>query len=275
MPKIYDNISELTSSVTDGAKICIPADYAGVSMAATRSMIRQGKRDLHVVCVPTSGFQAELMIGAGMVRTLETSAITMGEYGPAPQFSMAVKNGKVQLVDATCPAIHAALQASIKGIPFMPLRGIIGSDLLTHHPDWKVIQNPFSPEQDPITAIPAIAPDIALFHAPMADRDGNLWVGRKKELYNMAQASKGCLVTVEKIVEGSLFDNEEIAAGVIPALYISGICVAENGSWPLSFWHGGEEDSDHLQTYMRTASSEAGFEHYLNDYVFNDKSGTS
>ena len=50
--------------------------------------------------------------------------------------------GTIRIKDATCPAIHAALQASEKGIPFMPLRGIVGSDLVKYRPDWKVIDNP-------------------------------------------------------------------------------------------------------------------------------------
>ena len=45
--------------------------------------------------------------------------------------------------DATCPALHAALQASEKGVPFMPLRGLIGSDILKYRDDWKVIDSPF------------------------------------------------------------------------------------------------------------------------------------
>lgn len=273
MTSLFKPIDEMTALIKDGAKICIPADYAGVSMAATRSMIRKSVRGLHVVCVPTSGFQAELMIGAGLVDTLETSAVTMGEYGPAPRFTEAVREKRLRLIDATCPAIHTGLQASIKGIPFIPLRGIIGSDLMAHHPDWKVIQNPFSDNEDPITAIPAISPDFALFHAPVADRDGNVWIGRRKELANMAQASKGTLVTVEKIVEHSLLDDEKTAAGVIPALYISAISVAKNGTWPLSFWAGDKEDGAHLQQYMNSAGTAEGFNDYLEKFVYQAQSG--
>ena len=155
----------------------------------------------------------------------------------------------------------------------MPLRGIIGSDLLRYHPDWKIIQNPFSENEDPITAIPAITPDFAIFHAPMADRAGNIWIGRRKELLNMAQASKNCLVTVEKIIDGNLFDDEKTAAGVIPALYISAISVAQNGTWPLAFWDGAKEDKAHLSDYISSAGSAAGFQDYLDRFVLSDTSG--
>src|SRR5216683_2567355 len=85
------------------------------------------------------------------------------EYG-----GVAVTAGSVRVMDATCPAIHAALQAAEKGVPFMPLRGLIGSDLINVRPDWRVINNPFAARGDPIVLLPAIRPDVALFHAPMA-----------------------------------------------------------------------------------------------------------
>ena len=261
------SIDDLASAIPDGAKVAVPADYAGVSMAATRALIRRRVRDLHVVGVPTSGLQAELLIGAGCVKTLESSALTLGEYGPAPRFVKAVSDETIHLIDATCPAIHAALQASQKGIPFMPLRGILGSDVLKNHPDWKAIQNPFSGEEDPIVAIPAIQPDIALFHAPLADRDGNVWLGRKRELVNMAHASKTAFVTVDKIVETSLYETEEKAAGVLPALYIGKISLAPNGSWPLPFWNGANVDDAHMRRYIEMAASDAGFEEYLDRFV--------
>lgn len=262
------SIDELVVAISDGAKLAVPADYAGVSMAATRALIRKGVKDLHLVGAPTTGLQAELLIGAGCVKTLESSALTLGEYGPAPRFSKSIREGDLILVDATCPAIHAGLQASQKGIPFMPLRGIIGSHILDHHPDWITLQNPFNELEDPLVAIPAITPDVALFHAPYADKEGNVWVGRKRELINMSHASKSTLVTVEEVIDGSLFDDEKMAAGVLPALYVDKISKNTGGSWPLPFWYIGGGDDEHLKKYMQMAQSDEGFAEYLQRYVF-------
>ena len=264
------NLEALVSNIHDGMSIAIPADYSGVTMAATRAIIRQGTKKLHLVGVPTSGLQAELLIGAGCVDLFESSALTLGEYNPAPCFSRAVKTGSIKLVDATCPAIHAALQASQKGIPFMPLRGIIGSDILNYHPNWKVIQNPLTNEEDPLVLIPAIKPDYSLFHAPLADQHGNVWVGRRKELVTMTQAAKGTLVTVDALYEGNLLEDEKMAPGVLSALYIDAISVAPNGSWPLAFWYGNQEDSNHLEHYVKMAQTEDGFKQYLDEFVFSE-----
>src|ERR1700674_5466107 len=97
--------------------------------------------------------------------------------------------------DSTCPAVHAALQASEKGVPFMPLRGLVGSDVLAHRPDWRLIDKPFG-HNDPIVLLPALKSDVTLFHAPMADRDGNVWIGQQRDLALMAHASAATVVTV-------------------------------------------------------------------------------
>jgi glutaconate CoA-transferase subunit A len=214
--------------------------------------------------VPTSGLQADLLIGAGCVTTLETSAVTLGEFGPAPRFTAAVKEGTIAILDATCPAIHAGLQAAEKGIPFMPLRGVLGSDLVKHRPDWRVIQNPFAEaDEDPILVLPAIRPDAALFHAPRADRFGNVWIGPRRELMTMAHAARQTLVTVEEVVDGDLLAEDEAAAGTIPALYISAIAEARSGAWPLAFHDAYGADAAELADYARLARTERGFAQYL------------
>lgn len=265
------SLDALAAQVPDGALLAVPPDYSGVAMAATRALIRRGVKRLHLVAVPTSGLQAELLIGAGCVETIEAAAVTLGEAGPAPRFSAAVKNGAVRIRDATCPAIHAALQAAEKGIPFMPLRGIIGTDILRHRTDWKTVQNPLADGDDPIVLLPAIQPDIALFHVPLADREGNVWVGRRRELVTMAHAAKRNLVTAESIQDGNLLEDERLAAGVVPALYVSAVAEAERGAWPIGLEGRYEPDTAHIADYVRTARSEDGFRAYLAEHVLADR----
>lgn len=260
------SLQELAAAVPDGAKLAIPGDDRGIAMSATREIVRRGVKNLHIVTVPVSGIQADLLIGTGCVSIIETSAVTLGEYGGAPQFNEAVRTGRITVRDATCPAIHAALQASQKGQPFVPIRGLIGSDVLANRPDWKVIDNPFM-AGDPVVLIPAIAPDIALFHAPLADRDGNVFIGRKRELLNMAHASKATFVTVEAISEENLLADEARAAGVIPSIYISRIALAIRGAWPVRFWDQHPEDETALQLYARMARSAEGFNEWVGEWM--------
>ena len=260
------SLENLVERIEDGASVAVAPDYSGCAMAAVRALIRRGARDLHLVAVPQAGFQADMLIGAGCVASLEAAAITLGEHGFAPRFTDAVRNARVAVRDATCPAIHAGLQAAEKGIPFMPLRGILGSDLLTHRDDWKTVDNPFSPG-DAIVALPAIRPDVALFHAARADRHGNVWIGVRRELMLMAHAAASTLVTVEEIVDDDLLADEGYAAGTIPALYVSAVAEVRDGAWPVGLAGRYPPDAAHLAEYAQLARTEAGFRQYLDEHV--------
>src|SRR5918996_2686019 len=214
-------IEDLATRVPDGASVALAPDYSGCALAVVRALIRRGVKDLHLIGVPQLGFQADLLIGAGCVRSIEAAAVTLGEQGPAPRFVAAVKAGAVEMRDSTCPAIHAGLLAAEKGVPFMPLRGVLGSDLVRHRSDWQVMNNPFALD-DPILIVPAIRPDVALFHAALADRAGNVWIGVRRELMRMAHAAKITLVSVETVARDDLLAGDRTAAGTIPALYVSG-----------------------------------------------------
>ncbi len=263
---IARSLDEALAVITDGCALAVPREASGGAMAATRALIRRGIKRLHLIALPTSSLQADLLIGAGCVETIETSAVSLGEFGPAPRFTAAVTAGTIRVKDATCPALHAAFQAAEKGVPFMPLRGLIGSDVLAQRKDWKVIDNPFG-NDDPIVLLPAISPDVALFHAPLADREGNIWIGRDRELATMAHAAAKTVVTVEKLHEGNLFDDPTLAAGALGGFYIEAIAVAPNGAWPLALADHYGPDAAHLAEYARMAASADGFVAYLDRHV--------
>jgi glutaconate CoA-transferase subunit A len=217
--------------------------------------------------VPVSGFVTDLLIGAGCVASVQSSAVSLGEAGTAPCFTRALADGRITMLDATCPAIHTMLQAAEKGVPFMPLRGVIGSDLLARRSDWLVIDNPFAPSSDPIVLLPALQPEIAAFHAVLADGEGNVWVGRRRELATMAHAARRTLVTVERMVGGNLLEDERLAPGTISATYIDAVAVAPRGAWPIGLLDEYPPDEAHIDEYARLARSEAGFDRYLDRFV--------
>jgi glutaconate CoA-transferase subunit A len=264
--QLAKSIDDAIAPISDGCMLVVPREVSGVPMAATCALIRRGVKKLHLVALPTSSLQADLLIGAGCIQILETSAVSLGEFGPAPRFTAAVTSGAIEMKDATCPALHAALQASEKGVPFMPLRGLIDSDVLRQRADWKVIDSPFA-NDDPIVLLPAIKPDVALIHAPMADRLGNVWIGRQRELATMAHAAEKTVATVEKIHDGNLLDDPTLAAGTLPGFYVETIAIAERGAWPLGLPDFYPADADHLAEYARMAATEDGFGEYLEKYV--------
>jgi glutaconate CoA-transferase subunit A len=276
----FVDIDAFASHVGDGDVVALPfafsADFSAAAMTATRALIVHGAKGLHLVGVPALSLQADLLIGAHCVATVETGSILLYEYGPAPRFVAAQRAGSITVKDSTCPAIHAALIAGEKGLPFMPVRGLIGSDILRYRgaqDGWRVVDNPFA-ENDPIVLVPAMRPDVALFHVPLADRHGNVWIGRRSELLTMAKSARKVLVTFEALYEGDLTESEELAPATIPAMLLTALSHQPGGSWPLDCGPRHPQDSAHMQEYARLAKTEEGFAEYLSRHVARSRDAT-
>ena len=269
--QLFMSIEDLVAAIEPGMMLAIPKDESGPAMAATRALIRRGVRDLHLLCAPVCGLQADLLIGAGCVKTVECGAIVISEIGVGPRFAKAVRQGDIQVRDSTCPAIHAGLQAGEKGQPFAAVRGLIGSDLVKIRHDWRVVDNPFGAGGDPLVLVPAIMPDIFLFHAAWGDRFGNVWIAGRRDLAYVAHASKRTIVTVEEIWDGNLFDDERMGPGSLASVYITAVAHAPRGAWPLSLQRRYPEDIDHIKEYARLARTDEGFAEYLRRYVLTEE----
>jgi glutaconate CoA-transferase subunit A len=256
----------IAAAIPDGSSIGLPPDYSLVAMAVVRALVRRKAKDLKLIGVPQLGLCADILIGAGCVREVETSAVTLGEAGLAPRFTEAAEKKALKIVDATCPMVHSGLQATEKGVPFMPMRGVLGSDLVKRHPDWKVVDNPYA-KGDPILLAKAIVPDVALFHARWADEAGNVWVGRRQELATIAHASKACYVTFEELKKGDMLEDELVAPGCINSVYVTGVARAPRGAWPLGVPGVYGIDDAHVQAYARMAKTAEGFQQYLDEFV--------
>lgn len=265
----FMTVQDIGAAIPDGSQVAVVKDTSGVAMSVTRALIRRGVRALHWIGVPQTGIQTDLLIGAGCIATLETSAVSLGEFGTGPRFVAAIKASEIRMLDSTCPAIYAALQAGQKGLPFIPLRGLIGSDILARRADWKVIDNPFA-ERDPIVLLPALRPDVAVFHASLADRYGNVFVGREREALIMAQAAYATYVTVEEVTDQNLLADDARAGAVLPAIYVTGIAHAPGGAAPLAYLDYYEQDEPLLARYAREARTREGFDAFLHRWLEQD-----
>lgn len=261
------SVEALSLQIRDGDLLALPPDYSLVAMEVVRALIRRKARDLRLLGVPILGLSADLLIGAGCVAEVETSAVSLGEAGLAPRFIDAVESGSLRVRDATCPAIHCALQAAEKGVPYLPLAGIGASDLVRERTDWKV--------QGDLVLVPALRPDVALFHARWADAAGNVWVGRRRELATAAHAAKTSLVTFEELRDGDMLEDELLAPGVISSIYVSGLARAPRGAWPLGMPGLYGADDLHISQYAKAAKTREGFERYLDEWILAPRKSSS
>ncbi len=149
-------------------------------------------------------------------------------------------------------------------MPFIPSRGVIGTDLVNLHPNWKIIEDPYNKGHD-ILLVPAIRPDIAIIHAFKADHSGNVLAPGYDDRM-VAQASDKVIVTVEEIVDYDL--SEDPRGGyIIPWPFISLIVHVPGGSHPGGMKPYYTADDEHFVRYIEASRSADGFARYLNEFV--------
>lgn len=228
--------------VPDGASVGLGRPEP---LALVRELVRQGRRDLDLVAVPTGGLGAELLIAAGAVRSLESSGIDLGEHGFAPAFSEAVLEGRLRVLDSTCPALLMALQAGASGIPFTPVPGLLGTDLMARRPDYRELEDPYHAGRR-IALVPALAPDYALVHGRRADLLGNVVIGTDRDDRLLIQAARTVVVSVEKVEPGAA-DHLGPGEQSIPAAYVDALALAPSA----------ESEAEAIRAYLRDRAERA------------------
>ncbi|MHA1894987.1 MAG: CoA transferase subunit A, partial [Candidatus Helarchaeota archaeon] len=169
------------------------------AVAATREIIRQKKKNLGL-CTFVGGICADLLAGAGCIDRIQASFVGMELFGLAPRYRKAVESGKLKVIEETEASICLGLKAIYLKLPFMPLKGILDTDILKVRNDLKEFSDPLKNES--LVAVPPIQLDVAILHVPYADEKGNgnipgtVWIDD-----DMAKTAKKTIITCEKIVE--------------------------------------------------------------------------
>lgn len=259
-------LKELQRFVWSGMVLAVGGGPLKITpMALLREVLRTGVHDLEVLVTPTGGLGVDMLIGSGVVRSVEFAQIVLEEFGMAPNFRRMVQSGQVACKDTSCPALLSGLQAAAMGIPFIPVRGFIGSDYLRVRKDFKVLKDPYSEEE--ILVVPPLAPDLALIHAIKGDRYGNLLLERTEDDQLLVKAAKRVIASVEEVVDTT--ELKQSTEGVfIPSLYIDAIVPLPYGAHPTDCRGHYALDETHLQEYLEAAQSPEGFQGYLEKYVY-------
>ncbi len=154
------------------------------------------------------------------------------------------------------------------GVPFVAVRGLLGTDILKNRPDLKVVPNPFHPGEK-VVVVPPIRPDVAVFHALRADRWGNAITPGLRDDLMMARAASRVLITAEEIAEKELKKGDGVEDTFLPAIDVDAVVPLPRGAHPCACGTLYPWDEDHLRKYMDAAQDEAKFKNYLDEYVMS------
>ena len=261
------SLADAAAIVQDGMTVAIGGGLSWREpMAFLRELIRQGRRDLHIIGT-AHGVDVDLLCGAGAVSIIEESYVGFEQdFGMAPNFRRACQGGETKVHDTCCHTLLQQLRAAEYGVPFLPVRSVQGTDFLQLHPEYKTMTCPFTGL--PLVLVPALAPDVAIVHAQYGDAQGNLKI-LPPLVADMLfiRASKHVIATVEQIVS-----TEELQAMEpnIPYFWVESVVEVPYGAHPTSCYPFYTYDRAHLAEYYRAAQDgpETFAREYLDRYVF-------
>jgi len=258
-------LAEAAALVGDGALVALGGGLCSrLPMALVRELIRQGRRDLHLVGSAHS-IDVDLLVAAGAVKVCEESYVGFEQdLGLAPAFRRAAESGAIQARESCCATILAQLRAAEMGLPFLPVRGVKGTDIGGLHPEYGTVRCPFTGEE--LVAVPPLRPDVALLHAPLGDRHGNLHLDQPYVLdERFSAASRAVVATVDRLAGTA----EVAAAGVVvPAHLVAAVVEQPFGAHPSSSYPGYAYDRRHLRSYVDAATRGGdALDAYLRSYV--------
>jgi len=265
MAELLDLRTAVASLITDGLTVSMEGFTHLIPHAAGHEIIRQGRRDLHLVRM-TPDIIYDQLIGAGCATRLTFSWGGNPGVGSLHRFRDAVEHGwphALEIEEHSHAGMAARYTAGASGLPFGVLRGYVGTDLPSRTATITPITCPFTGEQ--LAAVPALKPDVTVAHAQRADRHGNvqIWglVSIQKEALLAARAT---IVTVEEIVDEL---TPTPGAIVIPGWALDAVCVVPNGAHPSFAMGYSDRDNGFYRAWDDISKSREAFTEWIDRHI--------
>jgi len=236
-------------------------------VAFVRALLRRdpSPRDLTLLAF-TAGYESDLLVGAGLVRRVRACYFGLETFGLAPMFTQAATTGDLKVIEETEASLGFGLRAALAGVGFMPGLGWLGTDLLKVRPDVRVIEDPYTGQE--VVAFPAVHCDLAVLHAPQADREGNAVLGGNLAVdVELAAVAPRAVVTAEEVVE-RLPGPVDLSGATVTA-----VVEAPRGAWPTSCYPLYPVAGGEILRYSETCPD--GFVDYLRDFLAGERPSAS
>jgi len=270
------SLEEAAKKIHDGAHLFWggfgyqrpPAEFA-------RELIRQKKRNLTLYTCG-SEIDIDMLAGARVASRFELAFFAIEAIGLAPNGVRRVRDGELEIEDYTNLAMAMRFYGGAMGVPFMPLKSMLGTDL---EKKWrfrkdklKVVDCPFTGEK--VVLVPSVRPDFSIVHVQRVDSEGNAQIdGIKGEDEEGARAGKKLIILAEEIISNEIIRSQPDMT-VIPGIYVDHVVEAPWGAHPMAVYKYYDYDLEHIQFYMAQCQTEEGWEKYCHEYILSvDRKG--
>ncbi len=261
----------IAEHVIPGSSVVIGACLeAAIPFAATYEIIRQGITGLEVIA-PISDASSDMLIGAGCVAGITGAWVGNVSGGLAHNYRRAFENRdqpSIKLNDHSNFSIGMALMAGAYGMPYAPMRSILGSDIVKSNDQFITAKNPFSAEKEPVVLVPPLIPDLAILVVPRADAAGNnhFW-GSRGVAQEAALAAEKVILLAEQIVAPEVIASDPSRV-LVPGYRVDAVCHVPAGGHPSPMTGMWRRDSEFFNDYHKRSRTVEGFRQWLDDWVF-------
>jgi len=252
------------SSVVLGA--CLEPD---IPFAATYEIIRQGITGLNAIA-PISDASTDMLIGAGCVSHVTGAWVGNVSGGLGHNYRRAFENRDepaVVLRDHSNFSIGMALMAGAYGMPYAPMRSILGSDIVKSNEQFVEAENPFSDAKEPIVLVAPVIPDVAVLVVQRADAHGNNhhW-GNRGVAQEAGLAAEKVILLTNEIVETDVILSDPSRV-LVPGYLVTAVCHVPAAAHPSPQTGCWKRDNDFFNEYHKRSRTEEGFREWLDDWV--------
>ena len=251
--------------VPDGSTIALGlAQETLIPFAAGHELIRQKKKHLTLIG-PISDILFDQIIGAGCVRKIRAAWVGNVITGSSYNFRRAVEGGALEIEDHSNLTLAMALRAGAMGVPFMPARTALGSDLFKTNSSLKIMTCPFS--GDKLTVVAALKPDVAIVHLQRADPYGNAhaW-GNLGLTRDACLACRRIIITAEEIVEPAVISRDPNRV-LTPGYRVCAVAHAPWGGHPSPVPGYYNRDHQGFLNYRNESKTQEAFNNWRHRWV--------
>lgn len=279
-------LAEAAALVPDGATLSIGGfTTQRHPMAFVYELIRLRRRNLYLFGHSPGG-DWDVLIGAGCVKRVELAYEADEAFNTiGPRWRLAVQRGEIEWEDYSNFAMVSRFAAGAMGIPFMPVRSLLGSDLVarqaltdeqraadprTAPKKLHVMTSPFDPN-DVVVLVPAIHTEFAVIHVQKATPNGIVRIeGQTFADVQQALCADTVIVTAEEIVPEETLRREP-ERNPIPYFAVTHVCHVPFGAHPYAVYNYYDYDPRHLKLYHDSAEDDAAFQRYLDRFIYGVK----
>ena len=262
-------LKEAVKLVPDGAHLFWGGfGFQRPPMAFAHELVRQKKSNLTIYTCG-SEMDLDILVGARVVSHLEVAFYAIEGIGLAPNIQRRIREGAIEIEDYSNLAMALRFFGGALGVPFMPLKSMLGTDIITKAKfktkKAEVMTCPFTGEK--VVLVPSVRPDFSIVHASRVDKEGNAQIdGIKGEDIEGARAGKKLIVLAEEIVDTE-FIRSQPDQTVIPNIYVTHVVECPWGSFPMMVYNYYDYDMEHVHKYYDQCKTEEGWQKYCEEYI--------